>query len=164
MKGRKPIPSKIIALRGGRSYTHRPPRENEPMPPEKLPPCPKHLTGVARKEWRRVGRLLMAVRVISELDRAILTGYCQSWAEYVAACEEVPKHKPVYLVKDPNTGQPIPKLNPWIRVEREAFERMVKSAMELGLSPVSRTRIKVENPNQQTKFSGLIGGKAHEAR
>lgn len=145
MKGRKPIPSNIIALKGGRRHTHRPPRKDEPTPAVKCPPCPRHLDAVARKEWRRISKLLLAVRILSEMDRAILTAYCQSWSEYVTACEEVMDRKPVWI-----DTRGIPRLNPWLRVEREAFERLTKAAMELGLGPVSRTRAKAM-PEKDTR-------------
>jgi len=85
--GRKRIPTALHLLQGGRKKTHRPMPVGEPMPPALIPKCPKHLDAEARKEWRRIGRMLLAVRVITELDRAVLTVYCQSWSEYVRACE-----------------------------------------------------------------------------
>ena len=159
MRGRKALPSRIIELRGGTRYTHRPARAQEPRPPERLPPCPRHLDKRARKEWRRIGRMLLEVRVITELDRAVLTVYCQSWSEYVRACEEIPKKQPVCLARDG-----YPRLNPWLRVQREACERMSRAMTELGLTPVSRTRVRIEGPKPMGKvesFMGRKGGNGH---
>ena len=152
MKGRKPIPSNIVLLRGGRRLTHRPPRAEEPRPPERMPPCPRQLDKAARKEWRRIGKLLMAVRVITELDRAVLTIYSQAWSEYVHACEEIPKQKPVWI--SPKDGQP--KLNPWLRVEREACERLMRAIERLGLSPTDRARVKIETPKPMGKVESFM--------
>ena len=37
MRGRKPLPSNIIDIRGGSKFTHRPPRSGEPKPPALIP-------------------------------------------------------------------------------------------------------------------------------
>lgn len=145
-KGRKSIPSKIIQLRGGTRHTHQPPRDQEPQPPEKMPSCPRHLDKEARKEWRRAGKILRAVGLMTELDRAVFAGYCQAWSSWVRACVELAKVGPVYAGKDG-----IPHHNPWSRVMREADEAWTKKAVLLGLSPSSRASLKVSKPKPQSK-------------
>lgn len=143
-KGRKPIPSKIINIMGGRQHTHRPPRDQEPKPPEKVPRCPKHLDAMAKKEWRRAVKLLGEVGLLAELDMATLAGYCQAYSEWARATMEVStpgKPGPVYIDK-----QGIPHMNPWIRVAKESFEKMMKCAVLIGMSPSSRASLKVEKP------------------
>lgn len=139
MKGRKSIPSKIINLRGGTKHTHQPPRDREPRPPEKMPPCPKHLNKMARKEWRRAGKILQTIGLLTELDMATLAGYCQAYSEWAEATLEVPKKGPVCI-----DLHGMPRMNPWLRVAREAFERMMKNAVLIGMSPSSRASLRVE--------------------
>lgn len=146
MKGRKSIPSKILELRGGTRHTHRPPRDQEPQPPEKMPSCPRHLDKEARKEWRRTGKVLMSLGLLSDLDRAVLAGYCQSWSEYVAATLKIQELGTVYKKADGTPG-----LNPYTRIAREAFERWMKAGVLLGLSPSSRASLKVEKQKPQSK-------------
>jgi hypothetical protein len=38
-------------------------------PEAKLPPCPPHLQGEARKEWRRMGRKLLEAGLVAEVRR-----------------------------------------------------------------------------------------------
>lgn len=89
MKGRKKIPSKIIDLRGGTKHTHKKPRENEPKPPEKIPTCPAHLNNEAKKEWRRVSKILDNIGLITELDRATLAEYCESYGKWIDLKKEL---------------------------------------------------------------------------
>ena len=145
-KGRKSIPSKIIDLRGGTDLTHRPPRNQEPTPPEKMPTCPRHLDSEARKEWRRAGKVLMSVGLLTELDRAVLAGYCQSWSEYVFATLQLQKLGTVYKKEDGTPG-----INPYAKIAAAAYDRWMKAGVLLGLSPSSRASLKVEKPKQQSK-------------
>ena len=64
-KGRKPIPSKIIELRGGVKHTHKKPRDQEPNPPEKMPACPEHLDKTAKAEWDRAGKIMMSIGLMT---------------------------------------------------------------------------------------------------
>ena len=152
MKGRKPTPSRLVALRGGTAYTHRPARSNVPEPPASLPPCPDHLDDAAREEWARVGNLLLSVRVMTDADRAVLALYCQAWSEWVQATTEA-RACPVTSRAD---GSPM--LNLWMRVAREAADRVMRTAAELGLTPTARSRIKAEpHKSDEGKFAGLVG-------
>ncbi len=156
MRGRKAIPSKIIDLLGGTRHTHRPPRDEEPCPPEKRPPCPKHLDKLARKEWNRAIGILEDIGLITELDMATLAGYCQAYSEWAAATMAVPDKGPVWVDK-----QGIPHMNPWLRVAREAFDRMMKNAVLIGMSPSSRASLKVPKkraPGKVEKFMGRKNG------
>ena len=42
--------------------------------PERLPPCPGHLTAAAAKEWRRVAKALHGMGVVTAIDRAAQRG------------------------------------------------------------------------------------------
>ena len=53
--------------------------------PERLPPCPGHLTAAAAKEWRRVAKALHGMGVVTAIDRAALAAYCQAYGRWVEA-------------------------------------------------------------------------------
>ena len=141
MRGRKSIPSKIINIRGGTAHTHKKAREPEPQPPEKMPKCPKHLDKAARKEWRRAGKILQDIGLMTELDMAVLAGYCDAFSQWGEATEKIHERGLVYKKTDGS-----PALNPYLRVAREAYDRMMRAAVLLGLSPSSRVNLKVEKP------------------
>ena len=154
MKGPKSIPSRIINLRGGTAHTHKKPRDQEPQPPEKMPQCPKFLDKEARKEWRRVGKILQSIGIMSDLERAHLAGYCQSWSEYVAATIAVQGQGTVYKKADGT-----PALNPHIRLAREAYERWLKAAAILGIGTSNRVGLKVDKPKPQSKAEKFMARK-----
>lgn len=146
MKGRKSIPTKILQLRGGTAHTHKPPRSQEPVPPEKMPTCPRHLDAEARREWKRAGKIMRDIGLITELDRAVFAGYCDAFSQWAQATAKVQETGMVYRRIDGTPG-----LNPYLRVAREAYDRMMKAAVLLGLSPSSRASLKVDKPKPQTK-------------
>ena len=146
-KGRKAIPSKIIELRGGTEHTHKKPREGEPDPPPKIPPCPGYLTYQAKKEWKRIVPLLSDVQLLSEMDMSSVAAYCQAYSDWVKAVQEIKKGPGMVYADDKG----IPKLNPWVKLSKEAFDRMLKAGTLLGLSPSARVGLKVEKPKSDSK-------------
>ena len=54
-------------------------------PPVEIPACPGHLNEHGKKEWRRITVELEEVGLISRLDRAALSIYCQTWGRLVLA-------------------------------------------------------------------------------
>lgn len=156
-KGRKATPSKLLLLKGGTAHSHRPPRSQEPQPPEKMPRCPKHLNKEARKEWRRAGKILKSIGLLTEIDRMIFAAYCEAYSRWIEATLKVQEMGMVYAkgaVQDPDTGKMIggePRLNPYIRIAREAFDQMIRAGTQIGLSPSSRASLKVEKPKPKSK-------------
>ena len=143
-KGRKHIPTKIHQLRGFPGK--RPPNALEPKPPPGMPECPSHLDDLAKAEWARAGTILDEIGLMTGLDMAVLAGYCQSFSEWAKATEEVKALGMVYKRKDGTPG-----LNPYLRVSRESYDRMLKAAVLLGLSPSSRAGLKVNKKDEKSK-------------
>lgn len=85
--GRPPKPTHLKLLEGnpGKRAVNR----DEPKPAVKAPSCPRHLIGEARREWKRISRELLALKLLSEVDRAALAAYCQAWARWVYAEEKI---------------------------------------------------------------------------
>lgn len=55
------------------------------QPEIQIPGCPPHLLKEAKKEWKRITPELEKYGLISNLDRAALALYCQTWAQMVFA-------------------------------------------------------------------------------
>lgn len=164
MKGRKPLPTKIIELRGGTKYSHRPPRSNEPKPKLGLPPCPRHLNTEARKEWKRMSRELHDLGLLTKLDKTVFAMYCTSWATWKDACGKLATMSMIMPKKSTKTEiiapdgtktnkQTVgaPMINPYFRIQQEAQIQMMKCLVEMGMSPSSRSRIKVDMPKEKSK-------------
>lgn len=87
MAGRPPKPTHLKVLEGNPGK--RALNKHEPKPAVKVPSCPRHLVGEAKKEWRRISRELITLNLLTEVDRAALAAYCQAWARWVYAEERI---------------------------------------------------------------------------
>ena len=157
--GRKPKPVvlKLITGNPGR----RPLNEDEPRPPAAIPDAPAHLTPVARQEWDRLAPGLYLVGILTELDRAVLSAYCPSWADVVEAEENIRRYGK--LVKSPTrkitrrrrdgtesteTSGGYPMQSPYVAIRNRALALMGKFAVELGRTPSSRGRVSAVRPDK----------------
>jgi P27 family predicted phage terminase small subunit len=138
--GRKPKPTHLKLLEGNPGK--RPINTREPKPPPVTPTCPRHLSDDAKKEWRRVTPLLDTLGLLTKIDRAALAMYCEAWGRWVQAEEALRKFG--VMVKSPNG---FPMQSPYLAVANKAMGQMRGLLAEFGMSPASRTRISVEQPD-----------------
>ena len=75
MRGRKPLPSNVVRLRGNPGKRRL--NDAEPRPAPRIPTCPACLGDEARKEWKRLARELAELGLLTGLDRGLLAAYCQ---------------------------------------------------------------------------------------
>jgi len=140
MSGPRRQPTVLRIMRGNpgkRRINHQ-----EPQHPALANICPDILTNpVARAEWDRVAPGLIGCGQVTVVDRAVLIGYCQKWAQWQALEQEAAQHP--FLVRAP-TGYPIP--NPALGMANKAFNLMLKAAAELGMTPAGRSRVTVTPP------------------
>ena len=154
-KGRKSIPSNIVALRGGTAKTHRPKNDEEPIPPAVLPKCPKNLDKIAKKEWKRTAILLGSIGLLTECDMGVFAAYCESYSRWYNATLQT--QKPAGMVYQKANGEP--GLNPYVKIVQTALEQMLKAGALLGLNPSNRAGLKVSTPKPKGKveeFNGRI--------
>jgi P27 family predicted phage terminase small subunit len=151
MRGVKPKPARLRLLEGNPG---RRPIRPEVTPPAGETTCPEHLDAVAQAEWQRLAPGMAERGVLTPWDRAALAAYCASWSLWIDAAAKVAALGAV--VKAPKTG--VPMQNPYLSIANGAQDRMAKLAGELGLTPVSRTRLAVEPAKPKDKLSRFIGG------
>ncbi len=150
-RGPAPKPTALKELEGNPGKRQLNKREPHPRPI--VPPCPKHLTDVARKEWRRIVRELVVLDMITAVDRAALAAYCQAWARWVQAEEEM--QKPEFQMVE-TTDKGYAHVNPWFQVATQAMKQMKAFASEFGLTPASRTRIQVPGQTEDDQFEEFL--------
>lgn len=143
MAGRRPTPTALKKVAGNAGK--RPLNELEPMPAAGIPECPDHLDAVARAEWDRITPQLLAIGILTEMDRSALAAYCAAWSRWVDA--EINLHKFGTIIKTPKTEYPIQ--NPYLGVANTALDLMRKFLTEFGMTPSSRSRIKTGAPPTQ---------------
>jgi P27 family predicted phage terminase small subunit len=137
MRGRKPKPTVLKVLDGNPGK--RPLNEREPAAPQGVPACPDWLSDEAKAEWGRVIPELQEMGLLSTADRAALAAYCTAWGWWVEA--EAMVRKFGTIVKSPEKG--FPMKSPYLTIADQALETMRKLMVEFGLTPSSRSRIKV---------------------
>ncbi len=142
--GPKPRPTVLRRANGNpgkRGYNHA-----EPIPLDGQPDCPPHLGDAAQEEWHRLASALHGMGVLTVIDRAVLAAYCQCYGRWVDA-EEKLKETPL-LFKTPSGYV---QQSPWLGIANKQLELMGRYMMELGLTPSSRSRIRIaaEPPDQE---------------
>jgi len=141
MPGPPPKPTSLKLIDGNPG--HRRLELDDFRPVARIPECPPHLKGEARKEWDRITAELARYGMISEVDRGAMAMICTLWARYVEAEEMIERmaqaaHGTGLFVKSPN-GYPIQ--SPWLAVSNKAMEMYRGYLAEFGLSPAARCRV-----------------------
>lgn len=133
-RGRKPKPTALKMLEGNPGG--RPLNENEPKPQKKAPRCPTWLEEEARKEWKRMAKVLEQLGLLTEMDMAAFAGYCQAYARWKEAEEFLTQHGS--MVRTPNGYlQQVPQVS----IAQTNMKIMLKFCEQFGLTPSSRSRI-----------------------
>lgn len=136
MAGRPPKPTALKKLGGNPGK--RALNTNEPKPKGKRPSCPKHLQGEARREWNRMSKQLYELGLLTEVDRAALAAYCQAWARWVQAEDEMRKVD-FRMITTTDSGYPV--VSPWMGIATTAMKQMKTFLTEFGMTPSSRSKV-----------------------
>ena len=150
MRGRKPLPSNVVRLRGNPGKRRL--NDTEPRPAGAVPSCPSYLGEVARKEWKRLARELADLGLLTRIDRGQLAAYCQAHALWVEAVQALGRYGT--MVKSPN-GYPMQ--SPYVAVANKQVDIMVRIAAEFGMTPSSRTRIRIGDRPADDPFETFLG-------
>ena len=90
------------------------------------------------------------------VDRAALSAYCQSWARWVTAEEELARPD-VKMVEVTDKGYLHP--NPWIGIANQAMKQMRAFLGEFGMTPSSRSRVTVSAPPVEDPYEEYLKNK-----
>lgn len=151
MRGRKPKPTRMKELEGNPGK--RALNKKEPKPELAIPECPAHLKGEARKEWNRIVKELHALGILTNVDRAALVVYCTAWADYVRACNKLEKEGYVIISDKGGMYQ-----NPWVALQKRSMDQIMRFAAEFGMTPSSRSRVRVEKEDPAEELERLLFG------
>lgn len=141
LRGPPPTPTVILKARGSRLADQR---RGEPKPDVEKPTCPPWLGKEAKAEWKRQVKQLERMGLIAQVDRALLTSYCEAWGEFVALAAEVEKQ-----VKEIGYAAVIGQ--GLMAAKNKAAERVLKIAQQFGFSPSSRTRLRTPEKPAATR-------------
>ena len=138
--GRKPKPTRLKIIEGNPG--RRPLNTKEPRPRLGRPTCPAWLLPEAKREWRRVVPELEALGMLTAIDRASLSAYCQSWGRMVEAEEQVNRYGSILKSKNSDYVQ----VSPYETLRRHNAQAVRAFATEFGLTPSSRSRLSLTPP------------------
>jgi P27 family predicted phage terminase small subunit len=149
-RGPAPLPSNVHRLHGNPSKLPASKLNAEVRPEVRLPDPPEHLLEAAKAEWHRLGPEMVRLGLISDLDRAAYAAYCQAWARWVQAEAKLKELDEAGLIEVTPSGYK--QIGVWQQLSNRAVDQMHKFITEFGLTPSSRARFTVVNP-QLTLFS-----------
>jgi P27 family predicted phage terminase small subunit len=160
LRGPKPQSNVIKLLRGnpGRRTLDL----SDGVHPEvAVPDIPRHLSPEARKEWRRITKELADVGLVSRLDRAALSIYCQTWARLVLAEQAIEGKRRHAVAAGLDEAEAVfIQLTPTGFQRESALLRIVGKLQQdcdrylasFGMSPSSRSRVKPSDNRQGDLF------------
>lgn len=125
--------------------------EDEPEFKDELPECPDHLHPIAKKEWDRVVGELHETRVLKSVHMATLAAYCDQYSVWVRANELIN----INLFTKTKSNNGAVAQNPALPIARKALSLMLSFQSELGITPASATKIKVEKAERLDPMEAL---------
>ena len=149
-RGRRPSPHHLKLIKG----TFRPDRIRRVVNADRSlgkPPPPTFLSAEAREEWDRQCDPLYAAGMLTALDGAALAAYCQSYGRWRQAekllsemvIDNADEASKGLLTRAAN-GKLVP--HPLAAIANKAMQDTMRYAAELGLTPISRSRVDPEPP------------------
>lgn len=140
--GRPPKTIELKLLTGNPGKRKLPPRMEVSENERATPQPPPHLSEEALAEWNRRAPDLVRKGYLDEHDVAIFALYCTAWSDWVDANADVTKFGK--YAKGKNGIGPSASWN----MRAQAKNDLLRLAIELGLSAITRTRLSSVTVNQ----------------
>jgi P27 family predicted phage terminase small subunit len=161
--GRRPLPTAVKKLRGNPGK--RKLNDKEPSPRSGDPVMPRGLSKEAAKEWRAIVPELREMGVLTKIDGKALAAYCHSYARWMEAEEEI--RRVGIVVQEPIWDQTSGRLmgvkfkkNPAVTISETAMKIMKSFLVEFGMTPSSRSRVRIEKPTEGDELEEFLKGSA----
>ena len=160
-RGPAPMPSVIRKVRGNAGKRPINDREPEFSPADAAAlEAPAFLTAEARAEWDRVAPELSNNGLLAGVDRMALAGYCQSYARWVEAENEITAKGSTMTLYDDDGAAKYVQQSPYVGIARAALDHMRRFAAEFGMTPSARSRVATPEKGAADPWAafGLIDG------
>ncbi len=118
--------------------------DREPQPKKRPPKMPSYLDDAGRAKWRELCKKLLELGVLTEIDGDALGRYCAVWAEWISVARDYERFGR-YQACESGYVQEHPAYTSWKKLAMD----LEKLGAVLGLSPSSRTRVRVEQPKKK---------------
>ena len=145
--GRKAKPEAVKQLAGTARADRISPDAVTVEPFEKPPRCPAHLKGVAKYMGERTTAELVTMGVLTQVDLRGVEIYCALYGRWRAAENDLAKHGfYTYGGKEGETRI----ASPAVKISLDCSVQMKSWMNEFGITPSSRSRVKVEKKEPVT--------------
>jgi P27 family predicted phage terminase small subunit len=151
VRGRKPKPAELRELQGNPGKRALPARRPRPAVRKRAPNAPAWLGDEAKAEWHRMSKVLMGLRVLTDTDLTALAAYCDAYGRWLEARQILNREG---LVTETMLGGH--KVNPAWTIANQAMTQMRAFMVEFGLTPSSRTRVRVDAPAEKSEFEKFL--------
>lgn len=141
----KPLQQKI--LEGARIRTDKGDTHGAAVDLE-LPPPPIWLSKSAKKHWEQLGGKLLSVGLISAVDGDVFALHCSNVAKY-GEVEQKLEDLATWTQTTPNGFKMQSAL---LQIRNRLQELIIKTAREFGMTPASRSAMKIQKPEQGDLF------------
>jgi len=137
-KGRKPIPTALKVLKG--SFIRHPELRNdeEPVVAVAAPDVPATLGQYGREEWGRITSEMAELGVLTRIERSAIEKYCLAYQKEREAEDVVAKDGRFY-----HTAKGDIREHPASKAAREYANQCFRALIEFGMTPSSRSKIRV---------------------
>jgi P27 family predicted phage terminase small subunit len=128
--------------------------EPQPARAKKFPEPPAYLSEYAAHEWHRTGRELWQLGLLTTIDEAAFSCYCQSFGRWRMAEERLASED--LVVRGTERSNRVP--NPFLKIAAQAARDLIKFGSEFGLTPSARARVAAGMPpaSSPSKFGDLL--------
>lgn len=169
MRGRKPEPTSLHIIKG----TYRPGRhdqssEPQPATTDDLLKPPSWLNADAKREWKLESPEAVRSGILTVSDRSAFADLCilqarvkRSYKDMNRFSESIRKKAEAkggtwdFDLLMPPTQTGYFSQNPFISIYNRALSELNKMRAEFGMTPSSRTRIKIDKPAEDNPFAAL---------
>ena len=147
--GRPPKPTALKVLQGNPGK--RALNKREPRPTTGAPTRPEWLLPEAKREWNRLVPELTRLGLLATVDRASLAAYCQCWARYVEAQNDIKQHGATFTTDKGYEGP-----RPSVGIANQMLQRISALSAKFGFTPSDRARIVVPVAEPVDEFSQFL--------
>lgn len=113
-----------------------------------------HLSAAARKEVKRITRILESRGTVTEGEFAVLALYGEVYARWISCTTQIGDELMITTQVTDNNGnlRTVTRLNPLIKIAQQCESRLQSLLKDLGLTPGSREKVKQTAPNQEEEI------------
>ena len=158
MAGRPPKPTALKLLEGNPGK--RALNDREPKVAPGRPKRPTWLAVKARRHWHQAVQALEGMGVLTVADGPAVALLANALAEYIEAAREVEERgltfMDVRLDKEGTVISSVIRPNPATAVRADAWRRVNLMLQQFGLTASSRSKVKVEKPEEEDALEALL--------